>query len=138
MIDDATIAGMLAKHTYWCPTLTVARLRGRPAQQDEPGLGRAAAGGGRLVQKALAAGVPIVMGTDAGGFPWDEINEAEELRRYVALGMTPWQALKTTTVTAAELLGQAGTLGTVAPGAVRRPGGDARGPAARTSRPPSG
>ena len=68
-------------------------------------------------KKALAAGVTIVMGTDAGGFPWDEINQAEELRRYVALGMTPWQALRTTTVTAAEMLGQAGTLGSVAPGA---------------------
>jgi imidazolonepropionase-like amidohydrolase len=41
-------------------------------------------------------------GTDAGGFPWDEINQAEELRRYVALGMTPWQALKSATVTAAS------------------------------------
>jgi imidazolonepropionase-like amidohydrolase len=35
----------------------------------------------------------------------------------VALGMTSWQALRTTTVTAAEMLGQAGVLGTVAPGA---------------------
>ena len=68
-------------------------------------------------RRALKAGVPIVLGTDAGGFDWDKINQAEELRRYVALGMTPWQALGTATVNAAAMLGQDGTLGVIAPGA---------------------
>jgi len=57
------------------------------------------------------------LGTDAGGFPWDEINQAEELRRYVELGMTPWQALRSATVTAAEMLGEEGSLGTISTGA---------------------
>ena len=61
--------------------------------------------------------MPIVLGTDADGFPWDEINQAEELRRYVDLGMTPWQALRTATVNAAEMLGESGNLGTIAQGA---------------------
>ncbi len=77
------------------------------------------------------------MGTDAGGFPWDEINQAEELRRYVALGMTPWQALKSATVTAAEMLGQAGSLGTIAPGRARRSRRDEGRPAHATSPRPS-
>ena len=57
-----------------------------------------------------------MLGTDAGGFDWDKINQAEEFRRYVALGMTPWQALRSGTVTAAAMLGQEGTLGVIAPG----------------------
>ena len=61
--------------------------------------------------------MPIVLGTDAGGFDWDKLNQAEEFRRYVELGMTPWQALRSATVTAAAMLGQEGTLGVIAPGA---------------------
>ena len=34
----------------------------------------------------------------------------------VAWGMTPWDALRSATVVAAELLGQAGNLGCLAPG----------------------
>jgi imidazolonepropionase-like amidohydrolase len=68
-------------------------------------------------RRAHRAGVPIALGTDAGGFDWDKVNQAEELHRYVALGMTPWQALASATVTAAALLDQEGTLGVVAPGA---------------------
>lgn len=59
----------------------------------------------------------IVVGTDAGGFDWDKINEAEEFKRYGALGMTNWDALRSGTIVAAELLDQAGTLGVIAPGA---------------------
>ena len=117
VLDDATISAMVAKHTYWCPTLTVADYVAGPRSKTNPVWGELQQAARDSFKKALAAGVPIVMGTDAGGFPWDEINQAEELRRYVALGMTPWQALKTTTVTAAEMLGKAGSLGSVAPGA---------------------
>jgi len=45
------------------------------------------------------------------------VPQAEEFRRYVALGMTPWQALRSATTTAAELLDRVGELGTLAPGA---------------------
>jgi imidazolonepropionase-like amidohydrolase len=118
VLDDATIAAMVKQHTYWCPTLTVADYVAGPRSKTNPVWGELQLVARGSFKKALAAGVTIVMGTDAGGFPWDEINQAEELRRYVALGMTPWQALKTTTVTAAEMLGKAGTLGSVAPGAM--------------------
>jgi len=117
VLDDATIQGLVKQHTYWCPTLTVADYVAGPRSKTNPVWAELQQAARDSFKKALAAGVPIVMGTDAGGFPWDEINQAEELKRYVALGMTPWQALKSTTVTAAEMLGKAGTLGTIAPGA---------------------
>jgi len=117
VLDDATIQGLLKQHAYWCPTLTVADYVAGPRSKTNPVWAELQQAARDSFKKALAAGVPIVMGTDAGGFPWDEINQAEELRRYVALGMTPWQALRTTTLTAAEMLGQKGELGTIAPGA---------------------
>jgi imidazolonepropionase-like amidohydrolase len=117
VLDDATIQGLLKQHAYWCPTLTVADYVAGPRSKTNPVWAELQQAARDSFKKALAAGIPIVMGTDAGGFPWDEINQAEELRRYVALGMTPWQALRTTTVTAAEMLGQKGELGTIAPGA---------------------
>jgi imidazolonepropionase-like amidohydrolase len=61
--------------------------------------------------------VQIALGTDAGGFPWEEINQAQEFKHYVDWGMTPWQALRSGTVVAATLLGKESELGTIAPGA---------------------
>lgn len=117
VLDDATIAAMVERRVYWCPTLTVTDFVAGPRSVTNPIWDALRNAAHDSFRRALAAGVPIVLGTDAGGFPWDEINQAEELRRYVELGMTPWQALRTATVTAAEMLGQTGTLGTIAPGA---------------------
>ena len=101
----------------WCPTLTVTDFVAGPRSATNPIWEALRNAAHDSFRKALAAGVPIVLGTDAGGFPWDEINQAEELRRYVDLGMTPWQALRTATVNAAEMLGESGNLGTIAQGA---------------------
>jgi imidazolonepropionase-like amidohydrolase len=117
VLDDVTIATMVERRVFWCPTLTVTDFVAGPRSVTNPIWDALRNAAHDSFRRALAAGVPIVLGTDAGGFPWTEINEAEELRRYVELGMTPWQALRTTTVTAAEMLGQVGTLGTIAPGA---------------------
>src|SRR5438034_4623194 len=56
------------------------------------------------------------LGTDVGGFPWTELNQAKEFEYYVQYGMTPMQAIKSGTSLAAELLGQR-DLCVVAPGA---------------------
>src|SRR5262245_29990554 len=117
VLDDATLTAMAARKVYLCPTLTVSAFVAGPRSVTNPiweDLHQAAQASFR---RALAAGVPIVLGTDAGGFDWDKLNQAEEFRRYVELGMTPWQALRSGTVTAAALLGQEGTLGVIAPGA---------------------
>ncbi len=55
------------------------------------------------VRRAIAAGVPIAFGTDAGVFPHGE--NAGEFSVYVDLGMSEAEALRTATVHAADLLG---------------------------------
>jgi imidazolonepropionase-like amidohydrolase len=67
-------------------------------------------------QLALKKGVKIVMGTDAGGFDWRELNEAKEFEYYVSYGMTPMQAIRSGTSAAAELLGWSDKMGTVEAG----------------------
>ena len=114
VLDDASIRTMAERKVYYCPTLTVSDFVAGPRPPIWADLQKATR---ESFKKALAAGVPIVFGTDAGGFDWDKINEAEEFRRYVESGMTSWQALATATVTAAKLLGQEGRIGTLAPGA---------------------
>ena len=117
VFDDATIAAMVKGRVYWCPTLTVTDFVAGPRSVTNPIWTELQASVRESFRRAHRAGVPIALGTDAGGFDWDKVNQAEELRRYVALGMTPWQALASATVTAAALLDQEGTLGVVAPGA---------------------
>jgi imidazolonepropionase-like amidohydrolase len=63
----------------------------------------------------MKAGVKIAFGTDAGGFDW-KVNPAKELSSMVKFGMTPSQALRAATVTAAELLGMQDSLGTIEAG----------------------
>ncbi len=67
--------------------------------------------------KALRAGVKIAFGTDVGGFGWS-LPIADEFLREVEFGMTPMQAIQSATSRAAELLGQQGELGVIAPGAL--------------------
>jgi imidazolonepropionase-like amidohydrolase len=116
VLDDTTVATMARKKVYWCPTLTVSEFVAGPRSVTNPIWSDLLAATRDSFRRALKAGVPIVLGTDAGGFDWDKINQAEELGRYVALGMTPWQALRSATVTAAAMLGEEGTLGLIAPG----------------------
>ncbi len=111
-------AEMAKKGIAFCPTLTVMHYVSGP---------RAAAGcaicsesekiQARSFENCRKAGVKIVFGTDAGGFPWTEINQAKEFEYEVALGMTPIEAIRTATVNAAELLGMAGQIGTIEKGA---------------------
>jgi imidazolonepropionase-like amidohydrolase len=66
-------------------------------------------------RRALKAGVKIAFGTDAGGFAWTE-NPAQEFSYMVKWGMTPAQAIRSATVSAAELLGMQDQVGTIEPG----------------------
>lgn len=116
VLDEATVSVMARRKVYWCPTLTTFEFVAGPRGATNPVWKDLLTAAGDSFRRALAAGVPIVLGTDAGGFEWDKINQAEEFRRYVALGMTPWQALRSGTVTAAAMLDQEGTLGVIAPG----------------------
>jgi imidazolonepropionase-like amidohydrolase len=67
-------------------------------------------------KKAARAGIHVALGTDAGT-PFNYHGEnAQELERMVALGMTPMEALVAATSAAATLLGLAQTLGAIEPG----------------------
>ena len=66
------------------------------------------------IKRALAIGVKVVAGTDAGGH--GHPANAGELACLVKAGMTPMQALQAATGWAAECLGQEADLGTVKPG----------------------
>jgi imidazolonepropionase-like amidohydrolase len=117
VLEDATIKQMVDKGVFWCPTLTVGEFVAGPRSVTNPIWAALRDASHESFKKAYKAGVKIVVGTDAGGFDWDKINEAEEFRRYAALGMAPWDVLRAGTIAAAELLDQIGTLGTIAPGA---------------------
>jgi imidazolonepropionase-like amidohydrolase len=109
---------MARRGIFLSPTLTVADYVAGP---------RAAAGctvcaampkiHAKSFDNCRKAGVKIAFGTDAGGFPWTEINQAREFEFEVKHGMTPLEAIRSATTVAAELLGMAGQIGTVEPGA---------------------
>ena len=66
------------------------------------------------VRKALAAGVKVVAGTDAGGH--GHPPNAVELQHLVAAGLTPMQAIQAGTGLAAECVGLEREIGTVEKG----------------------
>lgn len=73
----------------------------------------------RLVRALRDAGVPLLLGTDAGtkfGVPFvvPGASAHEELRRLVEAGLTPWEALRAATSEAAAAVGA--SFGAVAPG----------------------
>jgi imidazolonepropionase-like amidohydrolase len=112
-LTDAEIEEMARRGVYWVPTITVGAY-------VAPGRG------GNWVkmvdlekiafQKALKKNVKIALGTDAGGFDWKEVNEAEEFVYYANYGMTPLQAIQSGTVVPAELLGWSDKAGTIEKG----------------------
>ena len=70
----------------------------------------------RSFTQAYRSGLRIAMGTDAGT-PFNFHGEnAQELERMVALGMTAMNAVLSATAEAAELLGLQYTVGTIQPG----------------------
>ncbi|MDD5543511.1 MAG: amidohydrolase family protein [Acidobacteriia bacterium] len=117
LIDDEAIRMMAAKHVYLVPTLTAGdeilkspnlpdfalRKMRRVADIQKTGL-----------LKAVKAGVPIALGTDAGDFPHGQ--NAREFALMVDVGMTPLQALQAGTINAAELLGWSDRMGALEPG----------------------
>lgn len=66
-------------------------------------------------RRAMKAGVKIAFGTDAGGFAWT-VNPAKEFAYMVKWGMTPAQAIRAATASAAELLGTSDQVGTMEAG----------------------
>lgn len=111
-LTDSLMDVMVRNNVYWVPTVTVG-AHVVPRGGVWPAL---VALERRAFGRALRKGVKIVVGTDAGGFPWTELNEAKEFEYYVQYGMTPMQAIQSGTSVAAALLGQEQNFGSIAPG----------------------
>jgi imidazolonepropionase-like amidohydrolase len=120
LADDETLRLMIEHGTVLVPTLSASRYVAEKAAV--PGFyppvvaAKAAAIGPQMAgmfRRALAAGVPIAFGTDAGVFPHGE--NAKEFAYMVEAGMSPMAAIRSATSGAARVLRQ-DDLGTVAPG----------------------
>src|SRR5438552_903873 len=111
-LTDSLLDVMVRNNVYWVPTVTVgAHVVARGGVWVAlVNLERKAFG------RALKKGVKIALGTDVGGFPWTEINQAKEFEYYVQYGMTPMQAIQSGTSVAAALLGQEQNFGAIASG----------------------
>ena len=120
-LDDEALDMMKQRGTYLVPTL----MAGHGIQEQiekgayipPPILAKAKAAiaaGHQMFQKALAKGVKIGMGTDAGVYPHG--RNTEEFHLMVDSGMKPVDALKAGTSVDADLLGLADKIGTLEAG----------------------
>lgn len=105
ILTDEVIAAMKEHGTYLVPTTYLADVI-RLDLLPEPIRAKAESVlplAKDSLRRAIAAGVPIAFGTDAGVYPHGE--NARELVALVDRGMTPTEALRTATLHAADLLG---------------------------------
>ncbi len=114
-LDDEAIKKMVAKGTYLVPTLYVYAGALEKIDFEKSG-GKTT----RVIlheasfRKALAAGVKIAFGSDAGPFPHGtQAIEFEWMTRY---GMSPLAAIQSATINAADLLGWGDQIGAIEPG----------------------
>jgi len=113
LLDDEAVDLLKQHGTYWVPTLSVYAAG---LDKDKTDFTR------RIVdahkesfQKALARGVRIAFGTDAGAI--EHGTQAVEFARMVEYGMKPLEAIRAATTVAAELLRMEGQVGVLTPGA---------------------
>jgi len=107
-IDDEGIAALKKNGTYLVPTLYLGYWLEQNEATAIPEFARAKAHAvlpeaRKNLAHAFASGVKVAFGTDAAVYPHG-LN-AREFNVYVQMGMTPLQALQTSEVNAAELIG---------------------------------
>jgi imidazolonepropionase-like amidohydrolase len=119
-LDDETIRLFAASGVFYVPTIDHNRFYAENAEglrysaEQVAGLNAYRERNMETARRALAAGVRFAMGSDAVYWMFGE--NTRELEWFVAIGMTPAQALTAATRNGAELLGMADKLGRVAPG----------------------
>ena len=118
-LDDEAIRLFKSHGAYLVPTMiapvtAVAQARGGQLPPATIPKAEAASAAAMVShRKAIAAGVKIAFGTDTGVSKHGE--NAREFALMVQAGMTPAQAIRAATVSAADLLGRA-DVGTIQPG----------------------
>ncbi|NJL27609.1 MAG: amidohydrolase family protein, partial [Thermoanaerobaculia bacterium] len=120
-LDDEVLRLMKEHGTYLVPTLSAGRFVGDKSAIEgfypEVVRPKAAAIGPEAVamfKRALAAGVNVAFGTDAGVGPHGD--NAKEFVYMVEAGMTPMKAIQSATIEAAKVLKMDDELGSVSPG----------------------
>jgi len=119
-LDDEAIAMLADTGTFFSVdlydgewALEHGAAEGWPAETMRK-LDESMVGAEAVVRAAVDAGVRIVFGTDSGVYPHG-LN-AKQFAWYVRCGMTPFAAIRTATVVAAECLGWADRVGSLRPG----------------------
>ena len=117
-LSDATIDLMIERGTVLVPTLSALMRDISPdltpdRRREREELRRR---GMDSVRRAIAAGVPVALGTDAGVVPHG--RNLRELSWLVEAGLTPAAALHAGTMTGARLLGLDDRLGSIVAGKV--------------------
>jgi len=123
-MDDATIAEMVRRKTFYVPTIdhnryyadNYKKLNYPPGAVDD--LNGFIRRNLETARRAFQAGVKFAMGSDAVYTMFGE--NTRELGWFVKAGMTPEQALQTATTNGAELLGHGKELGCDPPRLLRR------------------
>ena len=119
-LDDATLAEMVKRGTFYVPTIDHNRYYSEYAKdfrytpQQVAALDSFRVLNIATAKKAFQAGVKFGMGSDAVFHMFGQ--NTRELGFYTQIGMTPAQALATATVNGAAILGMEKKLGRIAPG----------------------
>lgn len=117
-LSTDTLALMKRKGVYVVPTRMTVKFVLKQADTYPPKVGekarQAAAVHEGMMRNAIRMGVPIAWGTDAVVYPHG--RNGQEFGDYVELGMTPAQALLTSSQGSAKLLGIDGDTGTLEAG----------------------
>lgn len=118
--DENTIRLFKTHGTYLVPTMlapVAALAQARSGALPPASITKAEEAGAAALashKRAIAAGVKIAFGTDTGVSKHGD--NAKEFALMVQAGMTPMQAIRAATVSAADLLGQSDRIGTLEPG----------------------
>ena len=120
LIDDATISMLADTGTFFSVdlydgewALEHGAAEGWPAEAMAK-LAATMDPGVEVTRKAFERGVRIVYGTDSGVYPHALV--AKQFAWYVRCGMSPIDAIRSATVTAAECMGWSDRVGSLAPG----------------------
>ena len=120
LMDDASIATLKKNGTYLVPTLYLLDWnRDNMSKRNVPDyiqkkMQMVSAEAENNAKKAFQSGVKIALGTDAAVYPHG-LN-AHEFEVYTRLGMTNLQAIQSSLINGADLLGWSDKIGTIEPG----------------------
>jgi imidazolonepropionase-like amidohydrolase len=113
-LDDRTLDLMVARGTFWSPTMKVYFPEESDSVEEKAFRLRVTEKHKDSFQRAMKKGVKIAFGTDAGSLPHGEGRQ--ELNLMAEYGMSALDIIRSATVVGAELLHMEDELGRIAPG----------------------